>query len=95
MLKKLKRSIKKVDLFGWHAQMYFNETNRTHKTLIGGFMSICIMSCLAAMVFFKTQTMFMKQGNQILSYTSAYDVDNNKGVNYNETKMLTYHVLRK
>ena len=39
--------------------------------------------------------MIAKQNNQISSYTSAYNVDDNSGVNFNETKMLTYHVLRK
>ena len=63
--------------------------------MIGGLLSIIVVISLTILIVFKTKTMIMRSDNKISSYTSAYDVDTSSGVNYNETKMLNYHVLRK
>ena len=39
--------------------------------------------------------MIFRNNNNISAYTASYDVEVGKGVNLNETSMLTYHVLRK
>ena len=95
MAYKLSKSIKNLDLFGQHAQINFSEGKKTHTTLLGGFLSLWIMLAIGLLILFKTTTMILKEDNKVTSYTSAYDVDGNNGINYNQTKMLTYHVLRK
>ena len=39
--------------------------------------------------------MLSKTNNQISQYTAPYDVESSDGINLNETRLLTYHVLRK
>lgn len=58
-------------------------------------MSISINICLTYMIVSRTITMVTKDANQISSYTTAFDVDSLKAINYNETQMIMYHVLKK
>ena len=60
MLKKLKKNIKKVDLFGRPAEINFGENKKTHKTLLGGFVSIWVLWILIGLLIYKGNTMFMK-----------------------------------
>jgi hypothetical protein len=58
-------------------------------------LSIVVIVALSILITFKFYTMIMKLDNKISSYTSAFEVGSTTGVDYNETKLLNYHVLRK
>ena len=63
MLKKLKQKLKKVDIFGWPAEINFSEDRKTHKTLLGGFISMWVLSGLWITFFVKVNTMVFREND--------------------------------
>ena len=75
MFNKLQKAIQHSDMFGHPVQINYKNHHQTHVTLIGGYCSMVVRVTLALLVFFKFQTMFLKQSNTIISYRSASNVD--------------------
>ena len=60
---KLGKKLKEQDQFGTKAIIYMKKNHKTHKTLLGGIMSINVKICLYALIFFKFQDMFTRNNN--------------------------------
>ena len=95
MKKKLQKFIKDKDMFGHVPQLNFSKDTPTHNTMIGGIISIIVYISLLDIVLNMFLTMIFRNNNNISKYSASYDVDKNNGVNFNETSMVTYFVLRK
>ena len=52
MLKKLGNNIKSQDQFGTRAIINIKKNQQTHKTLLGGILTINVKLCLLALIFF-------------------------------------------
>ena len=60
MFKKLKNKLKKVDIFGLPAEINFSEDRKTHNTLLGGLISMVVLSGLWITFFVKMNTMIFR-----------------------------------
>ena len=63
--------------------------------MIGGIVSLIIQASLLILALTKGITLFTRGDNKISSYAVNVDLAEEPVVNYNTTKMTTYHVLRK
>ena len=57
--------------------------------------SIIVYISLIDIVLNMFLTMVFRNNNNISKYSASYDVEMNEGVNYNETNLVTYFILRK
>jgi hypothetical protein len=57
--------------------------------------SMIVQISILMLVISKSITLFTRGDNKISSYAINVDLSTEPGVNYNSTKMTTYHVLRK
>ena len=94
-MKKLKKSVKNLDMFGHVVQINADQNQRTHKTLLGGIFSIIIYISLLDLITTKFLDMLLRDNNNIKTYSESYDADLGEGVDFNQTSMLLYHVLQK
>jgi hypothetical protein len=94
MLKKLLKFIKLQDRLGKPAVLNFKENHKTHRTLLGGILSLLGSLSLSCLIFFKFQDMFLKQNNELSSYSTVLDVDGLPGISLNTSGMNTYFVFQ-
>ena len=94
-MNKLQKYIKSKDVFGHDVKLNFRKSNSTHKTLLGGLLSIIFYVSILGIVVNKFLAMHLHDHNQISMYISHYDVDEGDGIHFNQTKMHVYHVLKK
>ena len=94
-MKQLQKFIKKKDIFGHVVKINVDQNQKTHKTLLGGIITILISISLLDMITTKVMAMVLRTNNNIITYTSSYDVENGDGINFNQTSMFIYHVLKK
>ena len=84
-MKKLQKFIKNKDKFGHLVHLNFSRKSGTHKTCIGGTMTIIMLFCLLEIITQKFITLFTKNDTQITSYSENFDVQNGTGIHLNET----------
>ena len=82
-MKKFKNLVKNKDMFGHKVQINFEGNKTSHKTLIGGVVSIIVALSLFDMVLTKFLTMITRSNNTVVAYSSNYDLNENPGVNLN------------
>jgi hypothetical protein len=94
-MKKLQKYIKQKDVFGHAVNLKFSKDSDTHKTLLGGCLSILMMIALFEIVLNKTIVMVTRDNIQITFYSEYYDIENGEGIYLNETNLFVYHILKK
>ena len=90
-----KKFILKHDVFGHKVQISYDSKNKTHSTTLGGILSLFVTGSLFSLILFKIMVMVTRNNNSITSYSSAFDVDEGKGIDIKQLEMTNYHVIRK
>jgi hypothetical protein len=94
-MNKLEKFIKSKDIFGHDVKLNFHKSNSTHRTLLGGLLSIICYIAILDIVVNKFLTMSLRDNSKISMYTEHYNVEEGDGIHFNQTKMQVYHVLKK
>ena len=94
LLKQTKHKIKSKDIFGYQPTFNINSNsnNPTHKTFIGGFITIILFAWVFILVVFKLKQVVFSENNNL--YFHSIEQDETAIINYNETTLVSFYVLR-
>ena len=73
MSSKINKLIKKSDQFGHDVELSFNNEGSSHKTRVGGIISIMIYCFMARFVWTLINKMFIKYEDKFLDYLKEVD----------------------
>jgi hypothetical protein len=93
MPSKITKAIKGQDIFGHKISFNFNEEGETHRTLIGGLVSLLLKLLLSLFVVFRFKRLMLYEDNKTSSLKSVSSDDIT--VNFNETFLVPFFVLSK
>lgn len=69
----LSKFLKRQDLFGLPVQLHFNKKGPSHRTLMGGLVSILIKLFMAFYIFIMFKKMIFFEDNKLSTVTSSQD----------------------
>ena len=94
MKKQFCKSIKQKDNFGHEIGLNLNNNSRDskHKTLIGGIFSITLGFWIVILVCYKIKQVWLRENNNL--YFHYVEEDETQVYNYNDTRFLSFFVLR-
>jgi hypothetical protein len=89
----MKKCIKGFDLFGHPISLYFNKSGDSHKTLLGGNVSIVIYITFVFYFYYLISKLVNFQGDNLLSVSSA-NTDWTR-VRFNDTATFIYLIVQR
>jgi hypothetical protein len=72
-----KRFLKNFDLFGHQVHLNFDKKGHQHNTLVGGFLSICLLTAMIWLLVLRIYEMAYEDETQIIQKSDFYSVDFN------------------
>jgi hypothetical protein len=93
-MKKQIKGLRQYDMFGHLITMNFNKRGNRHKTLIGAVFSILIKILIYSYVALTFKSMFYLDANRNSITMSSEIIDDIGLVNYNQTGLFIFYVLR-
>ena len=94
-MKKIKHSIRNLDVFGSPITLNFNKKTGTYQTIYGGISTIFILSVLLAYFILLLQKMIYHQQDMITSNQQSLDLSTLGNQNLNQTRISFFHYMLK
>ena len=91
----MKSFIKGIDLFGHIIQLNFNQKGSSHKTTIGGAFSFLIYAFMSFYIIINVQKLIFNLDDKNTTEKGIIDLDEKEIVQYNETNLFNFFVIRK
>lgn len=87
--------VRSFDMYGHKVQFNFQRKGDTHKTLLGGIISMFIRCFMVGYFYILMKRMFLMERDDITSTIGSENLEVKELQNLNETKMLVYFSLQK
>ena len=87
--------IREQDMFGHVINLNFDRRGDAHKTICGGVFSIFFKAFLAFYVYLMAYKLISKGNDTNFGYEGQIHLENFGSVNYMDTRMKFFHVIRK
>ena len=86
---------KSQDLFGHHIHLNFNRNGQSHKTTLGGFVSVMIKGWMFFYVYYIFRKMLFYEDDKSYNDQVLIDLKDLGTVNYNQTDQFIFFSLMK
>ena len=93
--KLLKVHIKNLDLYGHPVELNFNKDGNTHKTILGGFVSIFVLAMYYYYIGINVKKMLFRENDTVMFNINQVDESEVKTLSINETEIITFFMLSK
>ena len=87
--------IKRGDLFGYKYRINFNGKGNPHRTLLGGSATIIIYALMLWLIKINFERVLFNLDDKNTTEHGLIDQNDTTPVNYNETNMFNFFVIRK
>ena len=91
----LTSSIRTKDLFGHSIALNFNRRGSSHKTFIGGSFSILIYAFMIFLFWINIEKLVFSLDDKNTTYNGLIDSNDTTTVNFNQTNLFNFYVIRK
>ena len=93
--KKLRKLIQSQDIFGHHIHLNFNREGSSHRTIIGGLVSIFLKGFMCFYIYYNFKKMFLYEDDKQYVDHILLDLNDLGTVNYNETNQFIFFTMMK
>ena len=93
--KQLKTYIKDLDLYGHPVELNFNKDGKTHKTILGGFVSIFVIAMYYFYIGTNVKKMLLRESDTVMFNINQVDELEANTLPINETEIITFFMLSK
>mmetsp|Transcript_41069 Transcript_41069/g.62447 ORF Transcript_41069/g.62447 Transcript_41069/m.62447 type:complete len:103 (-) Transcript_41069:1838-2146(-) len=87
-------SIKHFDMFGYTIALNFNQKGESHKTILGGIVSLIVHTIIFIYIYIHLKKMILKEDNKNYTEASVVNLAEEGEVPLINTHTLTYSVIR-